>query len=369
VPECLSLGVRAPFELEVFRLELPAPRAGEVLVRTLYSGVSAGTELTYVKGTDPGFTSHRDPERGVFVPGEPSRTYPVRSMGYMEVGEVVESHRPDLPVGTVVGSAYGHRSCHVLGEGALAVPLPDGVDPLVGIYLAQMGPICANGVLHATAELAPSEDPALGDGVRDRNVLVTGAGVVGVLTALFARLHGARSVVVADPDPARLATAASLGLQVLDERETSASEWCKQEWVHGAADRGADLVLQCRARSSVLHEALRALRPQGTVIDLAFYTGGADDLRLGEEFHHNGLTIRCAQINRVPRGFAHRWDRPRLALETGRLLQAYDAALAEHLVTDVVPFSAAADVILAIARGERPPGQVVVDFTGGAAVA
>ena len=52
------------------------------------------------------------------------------------------------------------------------------------------------------------------------------------------------------------------------------------------------------------------------MVDLAFYQGGAPDLALGEEFHHNGLTIRCAQIGRVPRGTAHLWDRRRLAAET-----------------------------------------------------
>ena len=362
MPECHSLGVRAPYELEVFTLDVPAPDDGEVLVRTLYSGLSAGTELTYVKGTDPGFTSRRDPELGVFVPGEPSRTYPVQAMGYMEVAEVVESRRPDLAEGAVVAATYGHRSCHVLPAGALAVPLPDGLDPVLGIYLAQMGPICANGLLHATAELAPGAD-ALGDGVRGRRVVVTGAGVVGLLTALFARMHGAAEVVVADPDPARLRTAAALGLEVVDETQTELWAWCKEQWVHGPADRGADLVLQCRGRAGVLHEALRALRPQGTVIDMAFYTGGAEELRLGEEFHHNGLTIRCAQIGRVPRGYADRWDRPRLAEETARLLTTYAAGLREHLVTDVVPFAEAADVVLALARRERSAGQVVLDFT------
>ena len=361
--ECLSLGVRAPYELEVFRLDVPDPEDGEVLVRTLYSGLSAGTELTYVKGTDPGFTSRMDRELGLFVPGEASRTYPVRSMGYMEVAEVVESRRPDLSVGTVVGAAYGHRSCHVLPRGAVAVPLPEGLDPVLGVYLAQMGPICANGLLHAAAELAPSADPGLGDGVRDRRVLVTGAGVVGLLTALLARLHGAAEVVVADPDPDRLRTAAALGLTVIDERETAAAAWCKDRWVHGPGDRGADVVLQCRAQSAVLHEALRALRPQGTVIDLAFYVGGADDLRLGEEFHHNGLTIRCAQIGRVPRGLADVWDRSRLAAETARLLEAEGAALREHLVTDVVGISEAPELILGLARRERRVGQVVLDFS------
>ena len=362
MPEALSLGVRAPYELEVFRLDVPEPQDGEVLVRTLYSGVSAGTELTYVKGTDPGFTSRFDREVGVFVAGEASRTYPVLGMGYMEVAEVVDSRRPGLAAGTVVGAAYGHRSCHVLPAGAVAVPLPEGLDPVLGIYLAQMGPICANGLLHAAAELAPSADPALGDGVRGRRVLVTGAGVVGLLTALLARLHGAAEVVVADPDAARLRTAAALGLAVLDGSEDVAG-WCKDRWVHGPGDRGADLVLQCRAQSTVLHEALRALRPQGTVIDLAFYTGGADGLRLGEEFHHNGLTIRCAQIGRVPRGLADRWDRTRLAEETARLLSAYGDGLREHLVTDVVPLAEAAEVVLGLARRERSAGQVVIDFT------
>ena len=64
--------------------------------------------------------------------------------------------------------------------------------------------------------------------------------------------------------------------------------------------------------------ALRSLRPQGTVVDLAFYQGGADAVRLGEEFHHNGLAIRCAQIGRVPRGQAHLWDRAPALRRDGR---------------------------------------------------
>ena len=359
---CFSLGVPARGELGFYACEVPAPQDGEALVRTLYSGVSAGTELTYVKGTDPAFTSRRDPELGVFVAGEPARRYPVTAMGYMECAEVVESRRDDLVVGQVVASAYGHRSMHVLGAGAVVVPVPDGLDPVLGVYLAQMGPIAANGVLHAAAEYAPGPDPALGDGVRDRHVLVTGAGVVGLLTALFARRGGAAAVAVADPDPTRLAVATALGLQVVDPA-TEPSRWCKEQWVHGPRDRGADLVLQCRGRSAVLHEALRSLRPQGVVIDLAFYTEGAADLRLGEEFHHNGLTVRCAQISRVPRGLGATWDRGRLAGETAALLLETGPAVREHLVTDVVPVGQAPTVVAELARRERQAVQIVLDFT------
>ena len=360
--ECRSLGLTGPYEPAFFELEVDDPADGEVLVETVYSGLSAGTELAYVKGTDPGFTSRRDLELGAFVPdGPPSRAFPIPVMGYMEVGRVVASRRDDLEPGRLVGAAYGHRSCAVLGTDSVVVPVPEGVDPVLGIYLAQMGPIAANGLLHA-AQDQPEEDPDLGAGVRDRQVLVTGAGVVGLLTAMFAVLHGARSVVVADPDPSRLAVATSLGLDVIDERTVEPWRWCKETWHHGDRDRGADLVLQCRGRDTALHQALKSLRPQGVVVDLAFYQGGAPELRLGEEFHHNGLTIRCAQIARVPRRLRRTWDRERLAAETARLLLDKGTALREHLVTDVVPVDEAPELLLALARRERSASQVAFRF-------
>ncbi len=362
MPDCVSLGVQGPWEPTLFELELPPLGDGDMEIRTLYSGLSAGTELTYVKGTDPAFTSRRDPDLGVFLPGEASRSYPIKSMGYMEVGEVVRSRRRDLPEGTLVAGVYGHRSRHVLGPRDVAVPVPTDVDPLLGIYLAQMGPICANGLLHAAAEFRGEAVEQLGDGVRERNVVVTGAGVVGLLTALLAAHHGAHEVLVADPDPGRLAAAAALGLDTVDQRDTELWRACKQRWVHGHGDRGADLVLQCRGRAEVLHEALRSLRPQGAVIDMAFYTGGANQLRLGEEFHHNGLTIRCAQIARVPRGLARSWDRARLAEETGRLLTARGDDIRRHLVSHIMPIGKAPAVLLALARRQVSARQVVFTF-------
>ena len=258
-----------------------------------------------------------------------------------------------------MAAAYGHRSCHVLASSDVVVPVPADIDPLLGIYLAQMGPICANGLLHAAAEFNGDRVSRLGDGVRDRSVLVTGGGVVGILTALFAVHHGAREVALADPDPQRLAIAAALGIDTIDEAATEPWRWCKERWIHGTGDRGADLVFQCRGRAAVLHEALRSLRPQGVVIDLAFYQGGAPELRLGEEFHHNGLTIRCAQIARVPRGLGDKWNRRRLAEETGHLLAVYGRSILELVITDVVPVDRALPLIEALARREHRATQVV----------
>ncbi|MDQ3870241.1 MAG: zinc-binding alcohol dehydrogenase, partial [Chloroflexota bacterium] len=135
----------------------------------------------------------------------------------------------------------------------------------------------------------------------------------------------------------------------------------KERWRHGRGDCGADVVFQCRGQPAALATALRALRPQGTVVDLAFYQGGAPEVRLGEEFHHNGLSVRCAQILRVPRGLSHLWDRRRLALETIDLLRAHGGALRTHVITDVVPFDHAPDLMSDLAERRREVIQAVFE--------
>ena len=354
-----TLGVAAPGRLGFFPRPASPPADGGFVVETLYTGLSAGTELSFVKGSNPALNRAWDPELCVFDPAGPGTGFPVRRMGYMEVGRVTESRATDLRPGDVVAMRYGHADGHTAAPGEYAVRLPPDVDPVLGVLVAHMGPICANGLLHAAAEELPGPDPDLGDGVRDRAVLVVGAGVVGLLTGLFARHHGAVEVAVADPSPERLRAAGALGLTPVDEAATPAWRWAKDRWVHGPGDRGADVVFQCRGRSAALATGLRSLRPQRTVFDLAFYQGGAEDVRLGEEFHHNGLGIRCAQIGRVPRGTGGAWDRHRLARATVDLLAAHGDAVRTGLVTDVVPIGEAPALVADLAARRRHALQVV----------
>jgi hypothetical protein len=100
----------------------PVP-TGAFRVTTLFSGVSAGTELSYVKGTSPFLGERWDEGLGLFVPGEPNAGYPVMRLGYMEVGTVAESRTPVIPVGGTVAMAYGHRT------GYIGDPVADRVVP------------------------------------------------------------------------------------------------------------------------------------------------------------------------------------------------------------------------------------------------
>ena len=223
MPERLvTLGLAAPYEPAFFEHEAPPLEEGRFRVQTLYSGLSAGTELTLYKGTNPYLHAQFDAEFGVFRPGTPSFGYPIEQIGYMEVGCVVESRCEAAVPGRLVAMAYGHRTGHVAdATRERFVVLPDDIDPLLGIYVAHMGPICANGLLHAAAELGTGDAAQLSDGVAGRHVVVVGAGVVGLLTALFAAQHGAAAVAVVDPSPERLAAAESLGLEAVSEQADS----------------------------------------------------------------------------------------------------------------------------------------------------
>lgn len=356
-----SLGFEAPFKPYFSEYGEGPPGRGQVRLDTLYSGFSAGTELSFLKASNPYLHSRWDDARGRFFAGEPQMRFPVPFVGYMEVGRVVDDGLPGFAAGDVVAGTWGHKSGHTADPlHDLLVPL-GAIDPLLGIFAGQMGPIAANGILHADAEMLGPGVESFGAGIAGRPVIVFGGGTVGLLVALFARGAGAAEVIVAEPSEFRRLRALSLGLDAMTEDQ--AVDHAKTRW-HGLrpGGRGADIVFQTRPDPASLHRAMQALRPQGMVIDLAFYQAGADALRLGEEFHHNALTLRCAQIGRVPRNLEPRWDRARLSLETVRLLIAHGPAIRSQMVTQIVPIEEAPRFLEHLVRDRPNFIQIVFDY-------
>lgn len=356
-----SLGIERLNEPYFFPYEEGPAGDGQVRLDLMFTGISAGTELTFLKGTNPYLHSRWDERRGAFIPGEPSARFPINFLGYMEVGRVIDSRAAGFDVGDVVATTFGHKTGHTANpDHDLLLAMPEGMDPLLGIFAAQMGPIAANGILHADAEEFGATVPYLGAGVAGRPVLVWGGGTVGQFCALFARRAGASEVVVVDPSPWRQDLSRRMGFNAMGEDE--AWRYAKSRWqAKVAGGSGADIVFQTRPRSDSLTMALRALRPQGTVIDLAFYQGGMDGTRLGEEFHHNGLSIRCAQINRMPRQLAHAWDQRRLAQETLRLLADEGELIRKHMITHVVPYDDAPEFLRHLVRDRPDFLQIVLE--------
>ena len=300
----------------------------------------------------------------MFRPGRPAAAYPVTRLGYMEVAQVEATPEDGTgpPVGALVAMTYGHRTGYAapIRYATASSSFPPNWTRCWASTWRTWDPICANGLLHAAVEVCGTDVRSLGDGVRGLRVVVVGGGVIGLLTALFATHHGAAEVVVLDPTPQRRAAAEQLGLRALDPDNGDPAVALKSRWRHTTGDRGADVVFQCRGRTASLALALRLLRPQGTVIDLAFYTDNGTPLQLGSEFHHNGLSIRCAQIGRVPRGTAHVWDRERLSAETISMLTRHGPAIREHVITDIVRLDDGPRLLTDLAERRRHVIQAVL---------
>jgi threonine dehydrogenase-like Zn-dependent dehydrogenase len=271
---------------------VPDPGPGEVLVRTLRSGVSRGTEALVFRGGVP--ASLRATMRAPFQAGDfPG---PVK-YGYLSVG-IVEAGEPAL-VGRTVFALHPHQTAYVVPADAVTI-VPDDVP-------------AERAVLAGTVETAVNALWDAGPLVGDR-VAVVGAGMVGCCVArLLARIPGVE-VTLVDVTPARAAVAAALGTGFALPTE--------------AVD-GRDLVVHTSATSAGLQLSLDLLAPEGTVLDLSWYGDTQVQLSLGGRFHTDRLAIRASQVGSVaPARRSRRTPAQRLALALDLLRDpAFDAVV------------------------------------------
>jgi 2-desacetyl-2-hydroxyethyl bacteriochlorophyllide A dehydrogenase len=323
---------------------------GHLRVRTRYSGISAGTELTAYRGTNPYLTRTWDAEARIFRDGAPGMEYPVAGWGYSEVGEVTEvspdvAGSPGTPaVGDLVWGIWGHRSEGVVpAEKLNGHTLPAGLEPLAGAF-ARVGAIAYNAVL--------ASDIHLGE-----DVAVFGQGVIGLLTTRLAQLNGAR-VTAVDALDGRLEWAERYGAShTLDARTDDVAERVRES-TDGA---GADVAIEISGVYPALHEALRSVTVGGRVVASGFYQGDGAGLRLGDEFHHNRVQLVCSQIGGVPQQLVGRWTVDRLQ-QTFLRLVAEGQVDVKSLVSHVVPVADAADAYVLLDERPQDALQMVLEF-------
>lgn len=350
------LRIAAPRSVQIID-QPPVPlEHGQVRVRTIYSGISAGTELTAYRGTNPYLTSVWDPVSRLFEPGREDLGYPLDGWGYSEVGEVVEVAPPaqgddqggnptDAPVqpGDLVWGIWGHRDEGVLQAEALrGHVLPAGTDPLAGAFV-RVGAIALNAVL--SADLGPGS-----------TVAIFGQGVIGLLATRFAVLNGA-TVVAVDGIEARRTQALAWGAS--HAMAPSPALAGDIRGITGGA--GVDVAIELSGNYRALHEATRAVGADGTVVAAGFYQGDAAGVRFGEEFHHNRVQLLASQIGSVPNRLRARWTVPRLQQTVVDHLAA-GLVDAPALVTHTYPLAEAAKAYELLDTDAASALQVVLEF-------
>ena len=310
-----SLVLEGPRNLRLQADDAPALGPRDVRVRASLSGISHGTELNLYRGTS-GFSDHVfDRELRSFLrPDPPRSTYPA-PLGYELVGVVTEvgAEVDELAAGDLVHAGLPHGEEAVLDlDTALQatyplLKLPAGVPHERWLFVS-LGMVALVAVHDARIKV--------GD-----HVAVFGLGAIGLLLVQLARMAGAARVTGVDPVPARRELARGLGADaVLDPREPAEGVGPA---IKRAGRRGVDVAVETSGSSAALQGAIAAAGLGGTVVTVGFYQGGAPELRLGEEWHHNRLEMVSSM---GAWGAPHRaypaWDRQRVAQTIVDLLAA-----------------------------------------------
>ena len=316
--------VCSPGRGEIRPVVLPEPGPADVLVRTLHTGISRGTETVVFRGEVPAsqYTAMRAPWQEGEFPA------PVK-YGYLNVGEV-EQGPPGL-LGRTVFCLYPHQTAYVVPASAV-VGVPDAV-PAHRAVLAGTMETAVNAVWDAA--------PLVGD-----RVSVVGAGMVGCCVAmLLARIPGT-TVQMVDVDPARAAVATALGVEFAQPP---------------AAARGRDLVFHASASAAGLQLSLDLLAVEGSVIELSWYGDREVNLSLGGSFHSGRLSLRSSQVGVVsPARRSRRTPAERLALA----LELLRDPAVDVLLTGESPFRDLPQVLAELAAGRRSALCHRIDYSG-----
>lgn len=289
-----------------------------MLLRTIYSGISTGTELLAYRGQiDPDLPL----DETIGALGGTFR-YPFQ-YGYSCVA-VVEETRSDFRRGDVVFAFHPHEDVFVAVAG--------DVIPLGSAHAreATLFPY-----VETALQITLDAGPTLGD-----TVVVFGLGVVGVLTSALLQRAGAR-VVAVEPQADRRELAASIGIPSVVTAEDVAAP--------------VPLVIESSGNPDALPQALPLLAHEGTVVVASWYGTKPVTLLLGQEFHRRRLTLRSTQVSTIPARLADRWDVLRRRREAVTLLDELPLnAIASHTFA----FEEAADAYRAL--DAREPGLIHV---------
>ena len=266
--------VTAPGRGEIRPEVLPEAGPGEITVRTLYSGVSRGTEALVFNGRVPPGEYAR--MRAPFQAGDfPA---PVK-YGYANVGVVARG--PAALVGRNVFCLYPHQTRYVAPADSVHV-LPETLPPGRAVLAANLQ-TAVNGLWDAA--------PGIGD-----RVCVIGAGTVGCLVAWLAgRICGCR-VELADVDPTRSGIAERLGVRFASPADLQP---------------GVDIVVHASGNPDGLSTALAVAGFEATVVELSWYGDRPATLMLGEAFHSRRLTLKSSQVGTIAAAQRGRWSSER----------------------------------------------------------
>ncbi len=332
-----SLWFSKPREVEFREEEVEPPKGDEILVETLYSGISHGTEMLVYRG-DVSEDLELDPS---LITMKGSFRFPIK-YGYSSVGRVVElgAEASRLCRGDVVFVHHPHQTRYVVPEN-MAVKLPQDISPMLGVFVAN---------LEAALNCLLDSEVKLGE-----SVAIFGQGVIGLLVMQLVRKCGADKVFTVDRIEKRRVVSRKLGADFTFDPDNSPAQAIR-ELTDGT---GADVVIEASGSPDALDSAIKSAAFQGLVVVLSWYGTKPVTLHLGEEFHRERIEIKSSQVSHLNSALTPRWSIKRRMDVVLKLLPQLNL---DELISDVFPFEEAQIAYEKIDKSPEEVLQVVLDY-------
>jgi threonine dehydrogenase-like Zn-dependent dehydrogenase len=349
MPERYMLVAPRTFALRSYEDPPVGPR--DVRLESVLSGISHGTELNLYRGTSPFAEKHFDGEHRLFMRNE-EVGFRESGLGYELVSRVVEvgDEVNEIKVGDLAHTATRHQPTTVVNlDAESSIPLhvlPANVSPERAVFSALVG-----------VALIAIQDAQIKVG---DHVAVFGLGAIGLIAVQLARLNGALHITAIDPIAMRRQLALDLGVdEVIDPRVEDPAVILKHR---EGAPRGVDVAIEASGHYAGLQGALRCAHMGGKIVTLGYYQGGASPVFLGEEWHHNRLTLISSMgVWNCPSRYSPMWDRARVTRTVFALL---DRGLiqVEQLVTQRFPYAQAPEAYRFIDEHPEETVKVVLAY-------
>jgi 2-desacetyl-2-hydroxyethyl bacteriochlorophyllide A dehydrogenase len=284
-----ALFFTAQCRVEVRTEPLPDPGPGQVLVQTLLSAISPGTETLIYRGQFPA-----EMAVDASIPALAGKfEYPFK-YGYSAVGRVIACGK-DIPPGweDKLVFAFNPHESHFLADIQALQPLPQRMTAETALFLPNME-TALNFVMDAA--------PLIGE-----KTAIFGQGIVGLLTtALLARFPLARLVSL-DRFPTRRQASLAMGASAsLDPSQTDSLEQARL-----ALAGEADLCLELSGQPAALDQAIALTGFAGRILIGSWYGQKRAALNLGDRFHRSRIRLISSQVSSLAPELSGRWTKGR----------------------------------------------------------
>ncbi|MDE0634118.1 MAG: zinc-binding alcohol dehydrogenase [Caldilineaceae bacterium] len=348
----------APGTVEVCTEELAPPQGDELLIETVVSAISAGTEMLFFRGQIPPGMAADSSIAGL----TDAVSYPLK-YGYACVGRICDTAGPparqaetteaDGPIDAAGKEdnryyfAFHPHESHFCANPQALLPVPQEMAPAQAALLPNA---------ETAVNLVMDGAPLVGE-----RVMVMGLGIVGLLTTALLAQFPLAALIAVDPLARRRRIAQRLGAcQTIDPGGADGAETLQEALVDAGKRRGVDLIYELSGQPSALDAAVSTAGFDSRIVVGSWYGTKPAALQLGGSFHRNRVRLISSQVSTIAPRLRGRWTKARRMESAWQLLAMLPA---EELISHRFPLEQAAEAYRLIDSCPEQTLQVILNYS------